>query len=271
MAQGTPVSERQDQSVTARHGAMDPVKLGFIGCGHISGEYFESCALYREVEVLACADLARSLAEQQAERYEIPKVETPEELLADPDVEIVVNLTPPAVHADVTLAAIGAGKHVYTEKPFAPTLELAGQIVAAAREADVSVGCAPATFMSGAFQTARKLIDDGWIGEPTAATAFFTNRGYEYWHPNIDPFYSPGGGPMLDIGRFASLRSPNASPRLGRGRAAVVAPVISTSGSPPMPRGTSSSCPAPWPPLSLAGRCGRRGCRLSRCTALRAR
>jgi len=202
MAQGTPVSERQDQSVAAGHGATGPAKLGFIGCGHVSGEYFESCALYREVEVLACADLARSLAEQQAERYEIPKVETPEELLADPDVEIVVNLTPPAVHADVTLAAIGAGKHVYTEKPFAPTLELAGQIVAAAREADVSVGCAPATFMSGAFQTARKLIDDGWIGEPTAATAFFTNRGYEYWHPNIDPFYSPGGGPMLDIGPY---------------------------------------------------------------------
>jgi predicted dehydrogenase len=202
MTQGTSVPERKGQSLGAANGRENPVKLGFIGCGHVSGEYFESCALYREVEVLACADLDRSLAERQAEQHCIPRVQKPDELLADPDVEIVVNLTPPAVHAEVSLAAIAAGKHVYTEKPFAPTLELADKIVAAAREAGVAVGCAPATFMSGAFQTARKLIDDGWIGEPVAATAFFTNRGYEYWHPNIDPFYSPGGGPMLDIGPY---------------------------------------------------------------------
>lgn len=180
----------------------DPVRLGVIGCGHVSGEYFEGCRLYREIEVLACADLDSDLAARQGERFEIPRVQTPDELLADPDVEIVVNLTPPAVHADVTLAAIAAGKHVYTEKPFAPTLELGREILAAARDAGVKVGCAPATFMAGAFQTARKLIDDGWIGEPVAATAFFTCRGYEYWHPNIDPFYSPGGGPMLDIGPY---------------------------------------------------------------------
>jgi predicted dehydrogenase len=202
MAPIASVSERQDQSVPAGNGSVSPVKLGFIGCGHVSGEYFDSCALYREVEVLACADLDRSLAERQAEQYGIPRVLATEELLADRDVEIVVNLTPPAVHAEVTLAAIAAGKHVYTEKPFAPTLELADKIVAAARDAGVAVGCAPATFMAGAFQTARKLIDDGWIGHPVAATAFFTNRGYEYWHPHIEPFYSPGGGPMLDIGPY---------------------------------------------------------------------
>jgi predicted dehydrogenase len=202
MTQGTFVSEQEDRGDAAGHAPISPVRLGFVGCGHVSGEYLEGCGLYREVEVLACADLDQALAQRQAEKYNVPRVQSPDALLADPDVEIVVNLTPPAVHADVTLAAIGAGKHVFTEKPFAPTLELADQIVAASRDADVAVGCAPATFMSGAFQTARKLIDDGWIGEPVAATAFFTNRGYEYWHPNIDPFYSPGGGPMLDIGPY---------------------------------------------------------------------
>lgn len=195
----------QDLSTTvpARAGsALAPVRLGFVGCGHVSGEYFESCATYREIETVACADLDRGLAERQAEAHAIPRALSPEELLQDPDVELVVNLTPPAVHTEVTLAAIEAGKHVFTEKPFAPSLSDADRIVAAAREAGVSVGCAPATFMSGAFQTARKLIDDGWIGEPVAATAFFTCRGYEHWHPNIEPFYSPGGGPMLDIGPY---------------------------------------------------------------------
>jgi len=113
-----------------------------------------------------------------------------------------VNLTPPTVHADVSLAAIRAGKHVFSEKPLAPTLELADEIVEAAREAGVLVGCAPSTFLGGPLQTLRKLVDDGWVGEPRAATAFFSFRGGEYWHPHIDPFYAKGGGPMLDIGCY---------------------------------------------------------------------
>jgi predicted dehydrogenase len=202
MAQDTSVTVPQHAGANAGRGAVSPVRLGFVGCGHVSGEYFESCSTFREIETFACADLDRRLAQRQAEKHGIPRVLSPGELLEDPDVEVVVNLTPPAVHTDVTLAAIAAGKHVFTEKPFAPSLEEADRIVAAAREAGVLVGCAPATFMSGAFQTARKLIDDGWIGDPVAATAFFTCRGYEHWYPNIEPFYSPGGGPMLDIGPY---------------------------------------------------------------------
>src|SRR5262245_15731626 len=181
---------------------MDPLRIGFLGCGNVSRSYIESSALFPQLEVVACADLNRAAAEQQASAYGIANVHDPESLFADPDVELVVNLTPPAVHADVSLAAIARGKHVYSEKPLAPTIELADRIVSAARDANVSVGCAPATFLGGGLQTSRKLIDDGWIGTPRAATAFFTNRGYEYWHPNIDPFYGFGGGPMLDLGPY---------------------------------------------------------------------
>ena len=180
----------------------NPVRLGFIGCGHVSAEYFQSCGMHREIELLACTDLNSALAEQQAERFKIPRVQSPEELLSDPDVEIVVNLTPPTVHADVSVAAIRAGKHVFSEKPLATTLVQADRILAAAREAGVMVGCAPATFLGGPLQTLRKVIDDGWIGEPRAAATFFSFRGGEYWHPNIDPFYAKGGGPMLDIGCY---------------------------------------------------------------------
>lgn len=182
---------------------MSPTRIGFLGCGNVSRSYIESAAGFPEqLEVVACADMNRSAAEQQAADYGIAKVHDPETLLRDPDVDLVVNLTPPAVHADLSLAAIEQGKHVYSEKPLAPTLALADQIVLAAREHNVSVGCAPATFLGGGLQTSRKLIDDGWIGNPVAATAFFTNRGYEHWHPNVDPFYGFGGGPMLDLGPY---------------------------------------------------------------------
>ncbi len=181
---------------------MEPMRVGLVGCGHVSGEYLEGCARFPEVEVIACADANRAAAEAQAERHGIPRVHDLDGLLADPDVEIVINLTPPAVHVGVSLAAIAAGKHVFTEKPLAPSMEDARRIGEAARAAGVEVGCAPATFMSGPFQTARKLVDDGWIGRPVAGFASFTCRGYEHWHPNIDPFYSPGGGPMLDIGPY---------------------------------------------------------------------
>jgi predicted dehydrogenase len=196
------LSEKQSERVPGTDGRMTPMNVGFIGCGHVSGEYFQSFPMHKEINLLACADLDRSLAAHKAEEFEIPRVLSPDELLADPDVELVVNLTPPLVHPEVSLSAIRAGKHVFSEKPLAPTLELADEIVAAAREAGVQVGCAPSTFLGGPLQTLRKVIDDGWIGEPRAATSFFSFRGGEYWHPNIDPFYAQGGGPMLDIGCY---------------------------------------------------------------------
>jgi predicted dehydrogenase len=183
-------------------GAIAPMRIGIVGCGNVSGDYFESCATHPELDVVACADADSAAAERQAEKYGVACVQPPVELLSNPDIELVVNLTPPAVHADVTLQAIEGGKHVFTEKPLAPTLEVAGEIISRAREAKVEVGCAPATFLGGGLQTCRKVVDDGWIGEPVAATAFFTSRGYEHWHPYVDFFYAPGGGPMLDVGPY---------------------------------------------------------------------
>jgi predicted dehydrogenase len=194
-------STHASSAETSRSGAA-PARIGIVGCGNVSGDYFESCATFPQLEVVACADANRAAAERQAELFGIAQVQDPGELLADPAIELVVNLTPPAVHADVTLQAIAAGKHVFSEKPLAPTLEVAETIIAAARDAGVAVGCAPATFLGGALQTCRKVIDDGWIGEPVAATAFVTSRGYEHWHPYVDSYYGLGGGPMLDVGPY---------------------------------------------------------------------
>lgn len=196
------ISEKQADSAPFASGQFSPVKVGFIGCGHVSNEYFASFPMHREIELVACADLDRSLAERQAEKFKIPRVLSVDELLADPDVELVVNLTPPTAHAKVSIAAIRAGKHVFSEKPLATTMEDAAAIRDAAREEGVLVGCAPSTFLGGPLQTLRKVIDDGWIGEPRAATSAFSFRGGEYWHPNIDPFYAKGAGPMLDIGCY---------------------------------------------------------------------
>ena len=190
------------QAQSADRVSTNPVKVGVIGCGHVSGEYFGSFPMHREIQLAACADLDRELAVRQAEEFGIPKALHPDELLADEEIEIVVNLTPPTVHAKVSLAAIAAGKHVFSEKPLATTLEDAEAILAAARNAGVLVGCAPSTFLGGPLQTLRKVVDDGWIGEPRAATAFFSFRGGEHWHPHIDPFYARGAGPMLDIGCY---------------------------------------------------------------------
>jgi len=181
---------------------MNPLRVGLLGCGNISGQYIETARMHPEIEVVACADLNRDAADAQARAYGIGKVADPSALVRDPDVDLVVNLTPPAVHADVTLEAIEHGKHVFTEKPLAPSLDLADAVRKAAASAGVQVGGAPATFLGGGLQTCRKLIDDGWIGTPVAGTAFFTNRGYEHWHPNVDPFYGFGGGPMLDLGPY---------------------------------------------------------------------
>lgn len=180
--------------------STNPVKVGVIGCGHVSGEYFQSFPMHSEIELAACADLDRDLAAKQAAEFGIPKALHPDALLADPEIELVVNLTPPNVHAPVSLAAIAAGKHVFSEKPLATSLEEADSILAAAKDAGVLVGCAPSTFLGGPLQTLRKVVDDGWIGEARAATAFFSFRGGEHWHPHIDPFYAKGAGPMIDIG-----------------------------------------------------------------------
>ena len=158
--------------------------------------------MFDDVEVIACSDLVLERAEAQAEAFGVPRACTPDELLADEEVEIVLNLTVPVVHAEVSGAALEAGKHVYTEKPLAVSLEDGQRMLEMAGERRLLIGCAPDTFLGGGLQTCRKVIDDGVIGEPVAVTAFMLNHGPEDWHPNPDFFYQPGAGPMFDLGPY---------------------------------------------------------------------
>jgi predicted dehydrogenase len=141
-------------------------------------------------------------AEAQAEAYGVPKAYTPEELLADNEVEIALNLTVPVVHAEVSLAALEAGKHVYTEKPLAVSLEEGWRMLEVAAERDLRIGCAPDTFLGGGLQTCRKIMDEGIIGEPVAVSAFMLSHGPEDWHPNPEFYFQPGAGPMFDMGPY---------------------------------------------------------------------
>jgi predicted dehydrogenase len=178
------------------------VKIGIIGTGNIFPAYVKGCRAFDILDIAACADIDRPKAEARAAEFDIPRVCAVEELLADPEIQVVVNLTIPRAHAEVSLAAIRAAKNVHSEKPLAVTRQQGGQIIAAAREKGVRVSCAPDTFLGGGNQTCRKLIDDGQIGEPAAAVAFMTCHGHESWHPNPDFYYQVGGGPMLDMGPY---------------------------------------------------------------------
>jgi predicted dehydrogenase len=178
------------------------MKVGILGCGHVSDQYLRGCRLFEALELVACADLDVARAEQKAAEHRVPRACSPAELNENADVDLVVNLTPPLAHAEASLAAIAAGKHVWSEKPLAATLEGARSVVESAAAAGVRLGCAPDTFLGGGIQTSIKLIDDGWIGEPVAAVAMVSEHGYEHFHPDVAAFYGPGGGPVLDLGPY---------------------------------------------------------------------
>ena len=178
------------------------VKVGIIGCGKISPAYFKGCRAFDILDIVACADLDQSRADARAAEFGARACTSDDELLAIPDIEIVVNLTWPKAHTEVDLMAIAAGKNVHSEKPLAITRADGQRTLAAARAKGVLLGCAPDTFMGGGIQTCRKLIDDGAIGRPVAATAFFAGHGPEAWHPDPAFFYQVGGGPVLDMGPY---------------------------------------------------------------------
>ena len=140
-------------------------------------------------------------AKEKADRYYV-KAYSVDELLADPEIELVINLTVPKVHAPLNERILKAGKHAYTEKPFALNLKEGEKVIALAKKKGLRVGCAPDTFLGGGIQTARKLIDDGVIGVPVAAVANMAHHGPEIWHPDPEFFYQQGGGPMLDMGPY---------------------------------------------------------------------
>jgi predicted dehydrogenase len=179
-----------------------PVGVAVVGCGAISGEYLQNLASFPDVTVLCCADLDPGRAKAQAAAFGVPSACGTAEALGHPGVELVVNLTVPAAHAQVAGAAVAAGKHVWNEKPLAVTLAEATALLAAARRAGVRVGCAPDTLLGPGFQSAARVIRAGAIGEPLSALALTQDPGPESWHPDPEPFYAPGAGPLFDVGVY---------------------------------------------------------------------
>ena len=177
-------------------------KIGIIGCGAISGAYLKTFARLENVEVAACADLDVERAKAKAAEFNVPRACTVRKLLSDPEIGVVLNLTVPKAHAKVAMAALKAGKSVYNEKPLAITRAHGKKLLDLAAAKGLRVGGAPDTFLGGGHQTCRKIIDDGLIGEPVAATAFMMCHGHESWHPSPEFYYEVGGGPMFDMGPY---------------------------------------------------------------------
>lgn len=179
-----------------------PVGVGVIGAGVISDEYLRNLTTFPDVGVLMVADLDLPRAAAQAEKHDIPRSGSVTELLADPEIELVVNLTIPAAHVDVGLAVLDAGKHVWAEKPLALDRESGRKLLDRAAEKGLRVASAPDTVLGAGMQTARRAIDDGRIGEPRTALAMFQTPGPESWHPAPEFLFQTGGGPLLDMGPY---------------------------------------------------------------------
>lgn len=179
------------------------VNIGVIGCGNISIVYLTNLTQhYQNVNVAACADLFPEKAAQAAQTYGVKKSCTVEELLADPEIELVVNLTLPAVHYKVNKQILEAGKHVYCEKPLALSLEDADELVKLAEAKGLMLASAPDTILGAGLMTCRRLLDSGAVGKVTTFTANIVNHGSELWHPSPKFLYQKGAGPVLDVGPY---------------------------------------------------------------------
>lgn len=180
---------------------MKKVGIGIIGCGNISGAYLKAMASFPILDIRGVADMNAEMAKAKAEEFNVP-ARSVDELFADPDIEIIVNLTIPKAHVEVALRAIDAGKHTYSEKPLGINFAEGKRLAEAANAANLRIGAAPDTFLGGGHQTARTLMDQGVIGTPVGGTATFMCPGHERWHPNPAFYYEVGGGPMLDMGPY---------------------------------------------------------------------
>lgn len=178
------------------------VGVGVIGAGVISSQYLDNLTTFPDLDVRFVADLDLGRAEEQAKKYGIPAFGTVDQLLADDAVEIVVNLTIPKAHVDVALQVVAAGKHVWTEKPFALDRESGQRLLDAAYKAGLRVATAPDTFLGAGLQSARRLVEGGAIGAPLTALTLLQGPGPESWHPNPDFLFQEGGGPLLDMGPY---------------------------------------------------------------------
>ncbi|WP_299938043.1 Gfo/Idh/MocA family oxidoreductase [uncultured Pelagimonas sp.] len=175
--------------------------VGIIGCGNISTAYLSLASLFKGYEIVAVADINMDNARAQAAKFDV-RANTVDDLLAADDVDLVINLTIPAAHVDVSRAILQAGKHVYSEKPFVLSLAEAQELGDIAKANDLRIGSAPDTILGASHQLARSLIDDGAIGKVTSGAAVVMSSGMESWHPNPDFFFQKGGGPILDLGPY---------------------------------------------------------------------
>ena len=180
---------------------MKRVRVGVVGCGNISAAYLKAARTFPILDIVALSDLDPAAAAARSAEFGIA-ARTVEETLADPAIEIILNLTIPKAHVEVGLRALAAGKHVHSEKPLGVSLAEARQLVEAGKAKNLRVGSAPDTFLSGAQQRARQCVDEGLIGRPVGGTAFFMCPGHERWHPSPAFYYLGGGGPMLDMGPY---------------------------------------------------------------------
>ena len=179
---------------------MKKTKVGVVGCGMISDFYLSAAKRFRNLDIVACADIIHSRAEAKEAEFGC-KALSCTDIMKDPEIEMILNLTPPQEHTKVAMAALNAGKHTYSEKPFGVDIEDAKQVLKLAKEKNLRVGCAPDTFLGGGLQTARKLVDDNWIGKVKAGTAVVASRGPEKWG-HAPFFYDKGAGPFLDMGPY---------------------------------------------------------------------
>ena len=195
-----PASSAQERCLMT---ALDgPVGVAVVGCGTISNEYLRNLTSFPDLRVLFCADLDLERAKEQAAKYGVPEAGTAAQALRRPDVELVVNLTIPAAHAEVTSAALAAGKSVWTEKPLALDTATGQRLVAEADRAGLRLGCAPDTVLGAGLQTAWRLMAEGVIGVPQTALTLMQNPGPERWHPDPEFLFQRGAGPLFDIGPY---------------------------------------------------------------------
>lgn len=178
----------------------EPLRVGIVGIGSISGTYLRTLARLPQVQVTRLADLSQARAEAGLQHAPGARAVSADELMKSADVDLVLNLTTPAAHAQIAQAALAAGKHLYGEKPLALDLDQARGVLAQA--GGLRVGNAPDTALGTGTQTARRAIEDGLIGMPVAANAAFVTAGHESWHPDPDFYYQPGGGPLFDMGPY---------------------------------------------------------------------
>lgn len=211
----------------------DPVAVGIVGCGNIFPSYALGLGKLGSVRVAGCADIDQARAQAMSKAHDLRAYDSPDDLMADPEVGLVVNITPPAVHGAVTREALGLGKHVYVEKPLAASLADAEPTMAALAGAPGRLGCAPDTFLASAGQTARSAVDAGLIGEPIGVAAAIPHSRAEEWHPDPTFLFRAGGGPLLDMGPYyvaamvnclGPVASVSGATRIGKNPRTVTAP-----------------------------------------------